>query len=102
MHRRRTDCEFASFSAQSVESMAATVAFAGVGTSGVGLGNADNASDVFSAIGPALFGTSPLGHIALMLLAASILTSASASTQTTILPTARTALSMAAHKAIPE
>lgn len=67
----------------------ATVAFAGVGTSGVGLGKEDNANDVFSAIGPALFGTSPLGRIALMLLAASILTSASASTQTTILPTAR-------------
>ena len=80
----------------------ATVAFAGVGTSGVGLGNADNANDVFSAIGPALFGNSPIGHIALMLLAASILTSASASTQTTILPTARTALSMATHRAIPE
>lgn len=80
----------------------ATVAFAGVGVQGVGLGNEDNADDVFSAIGPALFGTSAIGHLALMLLAASILTSASASTQTTILPTARTALSMAAYKAIPE
>jgi amino acid transporter len=36
------------------------------------------------------------------LLAITVLTSASASTQTTILPTARTALSMAAFKAIPE
>ena len=73
----------------------AVVAFAGVGTKGVGLGNPNNASDVFSAIGPQLFGNSVIGHILLLLLAASILTSASASTQTTILPTARTALSMA-------
>ncbi len=79
----------------------ASVAFAGVGTKGIGLGNANNADDVFSAIGPALFGNSVIGHILLLLLAASILTSASASTQTTILPTARTALSMAVYKAIP-
>jgi amino acid transporter len=79
----------------------AAVAFAGVGTDGIGLGNADNASDVFNAIGPALFGDSILGKIALGLLAASILTSASASTQTTILPTARTALSMGVFKALP-
>ena len=79
----------------------AAVSFAGVGTKGIGLGNETNASDVFSAIGPQLFGDSVLGHILLLLLAASILTSASASTQTTILPTARTALSMAVYKAIP-
>lgn len=79
----------------------AAVAFAGVGTDGIGLGNAANASDVFNAIGPALFGDSVLGKIALALLAASILTSASASTQTTILPTARTALSMGVFKALP-
>ena len=79
----------------------ATVAFAGTGDKGIGLGNANNAADVFTAIGPTLYGTSTLGHIGLALLAVSILTSASASTQTTILPTARTALSMAAYKAIP-
>jgi amino acid transporter len=79
----------------------ASVAFAGVGTKGIGLGAEANANDVFSAIGPALFGDSPIGHILMLLLAASILTSASASTQTTILPTARTALSMAVYKAIP-
>jgi amino acid transporter len=78
------------------------VAFAGVGTEGIGLGNEANSDDVFSAIGPQLYGDSVLGHIMLLLLAASILTSASASTQTTILPTARTALSMAVYKAIPE
>lgn len=80
----------------------AAVAFAGVGTTGIGLGNPDNADDVFAAIGPALFGDSGLGKIALLLLSASILTSASASTQTTILPTARTTLSMAAYKAVPK
>lgn len=80
----------------------AAVAFAGVGTKGVGLGNPENANDVFSAIGPALFGNSVIGHLCMLLLSAAILTSASASTQTTILPTARTALSMAVHKAIPE
>ena len=79
----------------------AAVAFAGVGTKGIGLGNADNASDVFAAIGPELFGPSVIGHIFMLLLGASILTSASASTQTTILPTARTALSMAVYKALP-
>lgn len=79
----------------------AAIAFAGVGTEGVGLGNADNAEDVFAAIGPALFGDSALGHVGMLLLSASILTSASASTQTTILPTARTTLSMAVYKAIP-
>ncbi len=80
----------------------AAVAFAGVGTDGIGLGNPDNADDVFAAIGPDLFGDSALGHIGLLLLSASILTSASASTQTTILPTARTTLSMGVYKALPE
>ena len=37
----------------------------------------------------------------MVLLIISVLTSAAASTQTTILPTARTALSMAAYRAIP-
>lgn len=79
----------------------AAIAFAGVGTEGIGLGNAENSADVFAAIGPPLFGDSIFGTIGMLLLSASILTSASASTQTTILPTARTALSMAAYRAIP-
>jgi amino acid transporter len=80
----------------------AAVAFAGVGKDGAGLGNPDNSADIFAAIGPDLFGTSLLGKVGLLLLSASILTSASASTQTTILPTARTALSMGAYKALPK
>jgi amino acid transporter len=79
----------------------AAVAFAGVGETDAGLGNPDNAADVFAAIGPALFGDSVIGHIGLLALSATILTSASASTQTTILPTARTTLSMGVYKALP-
>jgi amino acid transporter len=79
----------------------AAVAFAGVGETDAGLGNPENSADVFAAIGPALFGDSVIGHIGLLLLSATILTSASASTQTTILPTARTTLSMGVYKALP-
>lgn len=78
------------------------VAFAGVGTAGIGLGNPHNSKDVFASIGPELFGNGVFGKIALLLLAASILTSASASTQTTILKTTRTTLSMGAYKALPD
>jgi amino acid transporter len=83
-----------------VVSMAA-VAYAGTGTTGIGLANADNADDVFKAIGPAVFGDSSIGKIFEILLLISVLTSASASTQTTILPTARTSLSMGAFAALP-
>jgi amino acid transporter len=78
-----------------------TVAFAGVGDGDLGLANPDNSADVFNALGPTVFGSSPLGKVFETLLIISVLTSASASTQTTILPTARTALSMGAYKAIP-
>ncbi|UXA04450.1 APC family permease [Mycobacterium sp. SMC-2] len=78
------------------------VAFAGVGTQGIGLGNPRNSKDVFASIGPELFGSGAPRRVALLLLAASILTSALASTQTTILQTARTALSMGVHKALPD
>jgi amino acid transporter len=57
---------------------------------------AGNSSDVINALGTSVFG-SPLDK--LMIIA--VLTSASASTQTTILPTARTTLSMAKWKSIP-
>ena len=79
----------------------ATVAFAGVGEGGIGLGNPENSDDVFRALGPVVFGDSAFGKAFEALLVISVLTSASASTQTTILPTARTALSMGAYKAIP-
>ena len=79
----------------------ATVAFAGVGDEGIGLGNEENSADVFAALGPSVFGDGPGGTIMELLLIISVLTSASASTQTTILPTARTTLSMGAFKALP-
>ena len=79
----------------------ATIAFAGVGAKGIGLGNVDNADDVFAAMGHEVFGGGAVGWIMVHLLAICVLTSASASTQTTILPTARTSLSMAAFKAVP-
>lgn len=79
----------------------ATVAFAGVGDTDLGLANADNSSDVFNALGPTVFGDSAVGKLFEILLIISVLTSASASTQTTILPTARTTLSMGAYRALP-
>ena len=56
----------------------------------------ENASDVLSALGKDVFG-SPLDKLLII----AVLTSAAASTQTTILPTARTSLSMGAVKALP-
>ncbi len=79
----------------------ATVAFAGTGDTGLGLANPDNADDVFSALGPTVFGDSMIGKGLEILLILSVLSSASASTQTTILPTARTTLAMGAFKALP-
>ncbi|WP_369248176.1 APC family permease [Streptomyces sp. R41] len=77
-------------------------AFAGVGDRGIGLANPDNSADVLSSLGAEVFGTAGWGEIATKLLILMVLTSAAASTQTTILPTARTTLSMAAFKAVPD
>jgi amino acid transporter len=79
----------------------AAQSFAGVGTSGIGLANPDNSGDILSVVGNAAFGGSGFGRVMGKLLILLVLTSAAASTQTTILPTARTTLSMAAFKAIP-
>ncbi|GAA4998692.1 hypothetical protein GCM10023335_10550 [Streptomyces siamensis] len=76
-------------------------AFAGVGSSGVGLGNSGNSDDVFSGLGGAVFGNEDAGLVLTTLLVLMVLTSALASTQTTILPLARTVFSMAVHKALP-
>ena len=77
-------------------------AFAGVKTTGNGLGNINNAGDVLSVQGSAIFGTTGFGPVFYHLLLLMVLSSAAASTQTTILPTARTTLSMAAYKALPK
>jgi amino acid transporter len=69
---------------------AAAQAFAGTKFLG------DNADDVLKALGSDVF-PSPLDKLLII----TVLTSAAASTQTTILPTARTTLSMARFGAIP-
>jgi amino acid transporter/anti-sigma regulatory factor (Ser/Thr protein kinase) len=76
-------------------------AFAGVGAEGIGLGNAANSADVLSSLGNAVFGAEGAGRLLTKLLILMVLTSAAASTQTTILPMARTVFSMAAHKTVP-
>jgi amino acid transporter len=75
----------------------AAQAFAGVGEEGIGLANPEHQDDVLSSVGEAV-----LGAIGVKLLIIAVLTSAAASTQTTILPTARTTLSMAAYRALPQ
>jgi amino acid transporter len=72
----------------------ASVSYAGVGTTGIGLGNEDNADDVFSVIGAQVLGSWDW----VVILA--VLVSAVASTQTTILPAARGTLAMGIYKAI--
>ena len=79
----------------------AAQSFAGIGTTGIGLGNSANTGDVLSVLGNAVFGSHGIGVFLTRLLVLMVLTSAAASTQTTILPTARTTLSMATYKALP-
>ncbi|MFT4282208.1 APC family permease [Microbacterium sp.] len=73
----------------------AAMMYAGLGESGVGLGNEDNAEDIFIAIKDGLLG--PFGW----LLVVAVLISAVSSTQTTILPTARGTLAMGVYRALP-
>jgi amino acid transporter len=73
----------------------AAMAYAGLGTTGGGLGNESNAEDVFFVLKDALFG--PWAW----LLVVAVMVSAISSTQTTILPTARGTLAMAAYRALP-
>src|ERR1700691_5890989 len=61
------------------------------------LTNGNNIGDVLNALGTAVFG-SPWNKLLILC----VLTSASSSTQTTILPAARSSLSMAVHKAFPK
>jgi len=80
----------------------AAQSFAGVGTTGTGLANPNNSGDVLSVLGSEVFGGSGFGLFLARLLILMVLSSAAASTQTTILPTARTTLSMAVYGAIPK
>ena len=70
--------------------------YAGLGDTGLGLGNEANADDVFFALKDAAFG--PWAW----LLVVAVMISAISSTQTTILPTARGTLAMAVYKALPK
>jgi amino acid transporter len=79
----------------------ATQSYAGIGSKGVGLENSANTGDVLSVLGHSIFGSSGLAIIPIKLLLLMVLSSAAASTQTTILPTARTTLSMAVYNSIP-
>jgi amino acid transporter len=79
----------------------ATQSYAGIGTHGIGLQNSANEGDVLSVLGGSIFGSSTFGNVLTHALFLMVLSSAAASTQTTILPTARTTLSMAVYKAIP-
>jgi amino acid transporter len=79
----------------------AAQSFSGIGAKGIGLANPAHSGDVLSVLGTAIFGTGALGSILSHLLILMVLSSAAASTQTTILPTARTTLSMATYKALP-
>ena len=80
----------------------AAVSFAGIGSTGIGLSNEAHGGDVLSVLGGAIFGGGALGTTLSRLLILMVLSSAAASTQTTILPTARTTLSMAVYKALPD
>jgi amino acid transporter len=73
----------------------AAMMYAGLGESGVGLGNEKNSEDIFIAIKDGLLG--PFGW----LLVVAVLISAVSSTQTTILPTARGTLAMGVYRALP-
>ncbi len=79
----------------------AAESFSGLGVHGIGLANPDNSSDVLSVLGGSVFGTKGAGFVLAKLLVFMVLTSSMASTLTTILPTARTTLSMAVYRAIP-
>lgn len=79
----------------------AAQSFAGVSEEGSGLANPEHFDDFFAALGTAVFGEGPIGVLLVHVLLLMILTSAVASTQTTILPTARTTLSMGVFKALP-
>ena len=76
-------------------------AFAGVGSKGNGLGNTANRATCCRSWATPSSARGGFGPVLTHLLMLMVLSSAAASTQTTILPTARTTLSMAAYKALP-
>lgn len=74
----------------------AVMMYAGVGETGMGLGNQDNADNVFGVLAAPVLG--PWGGL---LLFAAVFASSVASLQTTFLPVARAMLAMGAYGAFP-
>ncbi|HVP01571.1 MAG TPA: APC family permease [Solirubrobacteraceae bacterium] len=74
------------------------VSVAAISFAGPGLLANDQSGDVLGLLANKVFGSSTLGKIVII----AVLSSAAASCQTTILPTARTTLSMARAKALPK
>jgi amino acid transporter len=79
----------------------AALSFAGTGDTGIGLNNPDNSGDVLYGFGTAVFGPSGFGSVLWHLLILMVLTSAAASTETTVLTLSRTMLSMGDQGALP-
>ncbi|MFT3662420.1 MAG: APC family permease [Gordonia sp. (in: high G+C Gram-positive bacteria)] len=75
----------------------AVLMYAGVGDQSIGLGNPDNAENVFEPLA-----TPVLGDVGGLLLFLAIFASSVASLQTTFLPAARTMLAMGAYGAFPK
>ncbi|MBB2900569.1 amino acid transporter [Kineococcus radiotolerans] len=75
----------------------AVQAYAGFGTTGIGLANEENADDVLTLLGEPVGGAVVSGALLI-----TVAISAASSTQTTILPTARGTLSMAVYGALPQ
>ena len=74
----------------------AVQAFSGFGDTGIGLNNPDNVDDVLTVLGGPV-----MGSVVASALLLTVAISAMASTQTTILPTARGTLAMAVYGALP-
>lgn len=79
----------------------AAISFAGIGDTGIGLNNPDNSGDVLYGFGTAVFGSGGFGSVLWHLLILMVLTSAAASTETTVLTLSRTMLSMGDQGALP-
>ncbi|MEY9874682.1 amino acid transporter [Streptacidiphilus sp. MAP12-33] len=79
----------------------AAISFAGIGDTGIGLNNPDNSGDVLYPFGTAVFGSGGFGSVLWHLLILMVLTSAAASTETTVLTLSRTMLSMGDQGALP-
>lgn len=75
----------------------AAISFAGTGTDGLGLGNADNAADVLKTLGPPVLGAALAKVVEL-----AICVSAISALLTCVISSPRTTLSMGSHGALPK